>query len=519
MTDAPPQSAPAARAALAPPSGLTLTQGVAIAVLALLGLRLAAAAAMPLANDEILYWRYSKHLGFGFLDHPALNPAMIKLGTSLFGDSPFGVRVMAVLSGLPATWAVWRAATLLSSDARTGLYAALFFNLTLAMSIGGLIATSDSAVMMTCALLLFAIAKLTTSQNGVWWLAVGACVAFGMYAKYTAVFLGLGVVAWMAMEPTMRRWFASPWPYLGAVLSLGLFAPVLAWNAEREWASFAYQSSRMAVHNLEPKFIAEFIASQIGLTTPAVFVLVVLGLALKPPGGPAPRLLLACLILPLMGLFLAQSTHERVQGNWPMVVYPVMAIAAALGWRHAGATGGAALWARWSGRLAAPFTFVLTAVVLAHAVFAILPLKRDPVARELSLGFDRVAVAMERQRETIGAKAILSPEYSTTILLSFYGRPDGAYHQVNERVRWSNEPTPNPALFDGPILFANRLDVTMARKLRKRFAEVEKLETIRRFARGRPYETYELWRVAKPIGPALNPMFPIRLKEVQYEDL
>jgi 4-amino-4-deoxy-L-arabinose transferase-like glycosyltransferase len=427
---------------------------------------------------------------------------------------------MAVLSGLLATWAVWRAAALLSQDARTGLFAALFFNLTLAMSMGGLIATSDSAVMMTGALLLLAIAKLKTSQNGLWWLAIGACVALGMYAKYTAVFLGFGIVAWMALEPAMRRWFASPWPYLGAVLSLALSAPVLAWNAEREWASFAYQSSRMAVHDFEPKFVAEFIGSQIGLATPSVFVLAVLGLALKPPGGSAPRLLLACLILPLIGLFLVQSTHERVQGNWPMVVYPALAIAAALGWRHAGAGGEpAAAWARWSGRLAAPFTIGLTSVVLAHAVFAILPLKRDPVARELSQGFDRVAVAMERQRETIGAKAILSPEYSTTILLSYYGRPDGAYLQINERVRWSNEPAPDPALFEAPILFANRLDVTMERKLRKRFAEVEKLETIRRFARGRPYETYELWRVAKPIGPALNPMFPIRLKEVHYEDL
>lgn len=500
----------------------TLAQGVGAVVLGLIGLRLLAAAFMPLANDEILYWRYSKHLGFGFLDHPALNPALIKLGTMLAGDGPFGVRLMAVLSGLPAAWAVWRAVTLLTGNARTGLYAALFFSLTFAMSIGGMIATSDSAVMATSALILWTIAKLAATGRGVWWLAIGAAIGLGMYAKYTTVFVAFGVVIWLAAAPSMRRWFASPWPYLGAALSLLVFAPVLAWNAEREWASFAYQSSRMTVHDLEPKFVVEFITSQIGLATPAVFILAVLGLAVKPPpnAGMSPRLLLACLILPLMALFFVQSFHERVQGNWPMAVYPALAAAAALGLRHAEAGAGAvAAWARWSGRIAAPFTIACTVLILAHAVFGVAPLKRDPVARELSQGFERVAAAIERQRSAIGAQAVLSPEYSTTILMSYYGRPDGQYHQISERVRWSNEPQPAAALFAGPILFANRQDPEMEKKLRKRFGEVEKLETIRRFARGQPNETYDIWRIAKPIGPALNPMFPIRLKEVIYEDL
>jgi 4-amino-4-deoxy-L-arabinose transferase-like glycosyltransferase len=491
-------------------------------VLGLFALRLIVAAFMPLSNDEILYWRYSKHLGFGFLDHPALNPAMIKIGTLIAGDTPLGIRLMAVLSGLPATWAVWRATTLLTRDARTGLYAALFFSLTFAMSIGGMIATSDSAVMLTSALILWTVVKLIDSQRGVWWLAIGAAIGFGMYAKYTTAFLGFGLVFWLALAPSMRRWFFSPWPYFGAALSLAIFAPVLAWNAEREWASFAYQSSRMAPHHLDLRFVGEYLGSQLVLATPAVFILAVLGLTLKPPTSDdqGPRLMLACLILPLLVLFFVQSFIERVQGNWPMAVYPAIAAAAALGWRHAETgAGAAAAWARGSSRIAAPFTIVLTTLILTHAVFGYLPLKRDPVARELSQGFEGVAVAAERQRLAIGAKAILSANYSTAVLLSYYGRPDGEYHQISERVRWSNEPPPDPALFEGPILFASRQDPKMEKKLRKRFGEVEQLETVRRVARGQPYETYDLWRIAKPIGPVLNPMFPIRLKEVIYEDL
>jgi hypothetical protein len=178
-----------------------------------------------------------------------------------------------------------------------------------------------------------------------------------MYAKYTTVFLGAGIVMWLALSPTHRRWLLNPWPYLGGVLSIALFVPVLAWNAEREWASFAYQASRVVVHDIQLKFTLEFLASQIGLMTPPLFLLAVFGLARPPeaPTAPSARTLLACLTLPLLISFLWHSVHERVQGNWPFAVYPAAACAAALGWRFGrGNAGAVAGWARAATRAAAP---------------------------------------------------------------------------------------------------------------------------------------------------------------------
>src|SRR5258706_7821256 len=91
--------------------------GVVLAVILLLtAARLVVAANAPLAPDEALYWRYSKHLAPGFMDHPFMNPLMIRIGTTLFGDTPLGVRMISVLSSLPASWAVWRAAGSLFRD-------------------------------------------------------------------------------------------------------------------------------------------------------------------------------------------------------------------------------------------------------------------------------------------------------------------------------------------------------------------------------------------------------------------
>ena len=142
---------------------------VIAAIAALVALRLAVAANMPLASDEALYWRYSRYLAPGYLDHPAMNPLLIRLGTMLFGDTPFGIRFFAVLTALPGSWAVWRAGALISGDDRAGASAALFFNLTLTMSVGSMLATSDASVVMTSAFVLWALAKLNASGRGVWW--------------------------------------------------------------------------------------------------------------------------------------------------------------------------------------------------------------------------------------------------------------------------------------------------------------------------------------------------------------
>src|SRR5262249_14933486 len=126
----------------------------------------------------------------------------------------------AVLTALPASWAVWRSGALLGGSERTGAIAALFFNLTLTMNVGSMLATSDASVVMTSAFVLWALAKLNETGRGAWWLAVGLALGIGMWAKYTAAFLAFGIAIWLLAAPDKRKWFLNPWPYLGAVIAL-----------------------------------------------------------------------------------------------------------------------------------------------------------------------------------------------------------------------------------------------------------------------------------------------------------
>ena len=85
----------------------------ALAILALVALRLVAAAYTPITFDEAYYWMWSKHLAGGYYDHPPMVAVVIRLGTLIAGDTELGVRLVSILLALPMSWAVYQATLIL----------------------------------------------------------------------------------------------------------------------------------------------------------------------------------------------------------------------------------------------------------------------------------------------------------------------------------------------------------------------------------------------------------------------
>ncbi|MBI3439038.1 MAG: glycosyltransferase family 39 protein [Proteobacteria bacterium] len=493
----------------------TYERAVFATIAALVLVRLIVAANMPLAGDEALYWRYSRYLAPGYLDHPAMNPFFIRLGTMLFGDTAFGVRLFAVLTALPATWAIWRSGAVISGQERIGATAALFFNLTITMGVGSMLATSDASVVMTSCFVLLALAKLNQTDRGIWWLAVGLTLGVGMWAKYTTAFFAFGIALWLLMVPDKRKWFFSPWPYLGAIAALLVFAPVLMWNANHEWASVAYQSSRFITHQFKIAYPLELLVSQIGLATPSIFILAVLGVlwSYREPQFRSTSVLFASLVLPVLGYFLWHSLHERVQGNWPECITPALVCAAAMAVHlQESQQGSGAATARWSNRLAVPVALLLVTLVYAQAIFGLIPLRRDPTSRLLGGGWPELAQSIDLMRERVGAQVLLTTDYTLASALTYYLPSHAPAEQMNDRVRWANEPPPPQALFAQQMLYVCKEPCRYASQLGNRFADVERLGAAPRMRRGVVVERYSVYRVRGQVRPTLDPMYPIRTK-------
>ena len=128
-------------------------------------LRLVAAAWTPLTFDEAYYWMWSKALAGGYYDHPPMVAIVIRLGTMIAGDTPFGVRLVSILLALPMSWAIYRAAAILFGGQRIAASATILLNVTLMAAVGTLIVTPDAPLLVAASLLLYALANLLVAAT------------------------------------------------------------------------------------------------------------------------------------------------------------------------------------------------------------------------------------------------------------------------------------------------------------------------------------------------------------------
>ena len=283
-----------------------LVRNAVLTTVALVVLRLVAAAFTPLTFDEAYYWMWSKHLAGGYYDHPPMVAIVIRLGTMIAGDTELGVRLVSILLALPMSFAVFRSAAILFAETRAAATATILLNVTLLAAVGTLIVTPDAPLLVASSFVLFLLAKVLETGRGGWWLAVGAAVGAALLSKYTALFFGPAILIWLVSVPKMRFWLRSPWPYLGGLVALALFTPVILWNADHHWVSFIKQMGRARIEDFRLAFIAELIPTQIAFATPLVFILGAMGLhalAWRKPGAFAARALINSMFWTIVAYF------------------------------------------------------------------------------------------------------------------------------------------------------------------------------------------------------------------------
>lgn len=389
--------------------GLRTSHWALTALIALTLLRLVVAAAVPLVPDEAYYWVWSRALAPGYPDHPPMVAIWIRIGTALVGDGALGVRLLGPIAVAIASLLLVDAADRLLPGRRAGLRAAALLNATLLFGVGGVLMTPDAPLLTFWTACLWALARLLDSRRAWWWLVIGLFAGLAMASKYTAALLWFGIAAWLLAVPSMRIWLRRPAPWLGALVGLAVFTPVVLWEAQHGWPSFARQGGRLdawqPAHAI--RFLGELLLGQAGLITPLIFAFCVGGIIEASRQTWRTRdpawTLLAALTWPAVVLFTQHALGDRVQGNWPAIIYPAAGVAA-------GALS-APIWRRMMGSSVA-LGLAVTLLVYLQAGTALLPIPAgvDPIARQLA-GWDALADQVDAVRRQVGAEFVAADEY------------------------------------------------------------------------------------------------------------
>jgi dolichol-phosphate mannosyltransferase len=183
------------------------------------------------------------------------------------------------------------------------------------------------------------------------WYCAGAALGFAMLSKYTALFLVPSALLFLIADRAHRKWLLRKEPYLAFFLSLVIFSPVILWNYQHQWASFAFQFGRRLLgeeyqgHAYDPELISharhsliESLGIQLGGIFPTFLAVLVLsfGVALYFTIKDQGSRWKFCLFFsfPILVFFAVYSIGSAVNASWPLPGYLALLIAAHTCYRY-----------------------------------------------------------------------------------------------------------------------------------------------------------------------------------------
>ena len=408
-------------------------------------LRLIAGASIHLTEDEAYYRLWAQHLQLGYLDHPPMIAWWIRLGETICGDNALGVRLLPALASGVTTWLIGDLAKRLGAQPRTALRAALWYNATLTVCLGGMLATPDAPASFFWTLTLWSLALFWERGGPVWWLAAGVAAGLAVLSKYSGLFLAPGVLLWLLVIPGGRAELRRPGPWEAAVLAIFVFAVNVVWNSEHHWVTFIKQFGRAEAHGLAPGRMVEFLATQLLLLTPLVTYFAFRGAwrgwRERTQAGAVHLMLPLATSAPFAAYLLVHSLHDRVQGHWPVPLFGALAICAAVAAEPVLATARG----RWVGWAAPGFGLTIGAAAMALMIApSVLPGRYD-VTGALR-GWPGFADDIERLRVGRGAGWVGVQSYGVLAQLDLTGRIAAPVLQIIERERYFPDPARRPDL-------------------------------------------------------------------------
>ncbi len=199
--------------------------------------RLVAAWLLPVTQDEAYYIDWASRLDWGYFDHPP-GVALLAIGSWLAPASALAGRLGNLLAATLTLWLLIRFYRACGLSPLQQFLALVVTAATFGGLVSGVLATPDTPLALAWALALHeALAALRGDRRR--WVTAGLATGLGLLGKYGMALIGpvfLWAILWA--DPKALR---TPWPYLGALAALLVFAPNLVWNAQNDWLALRFQ--------------------------------------------------------------------------------------------------------------------------------------------------------------------------------------------------------------------------------------------------------------------------------------
>lgn len=262
-----------------------------------------------LLDDEAYYWVYSRHLEWGYFDHPPMIALLIKAGYAIFHNE-LGVRIGMI---------VMNVGTLVLVDKLIPQKNNRVFYLLLAgmgaLQLGGMLAVPDIPLIFFATLYFYIFRKFLETQNWKNTVLLGISMALMFYSKYHGILI---VFFTLVSNLSLLRIYRY---YIAVIITTVLFFPHLYWQFTHDFPSLQYHLVERNASEYKLNFTTDYILGQLLLFGPlAGWLILYYAFRVHVQSNNFERSLKYSLIGVLV-FFLISTVKGRVEANWTVMVF------------------------------------------------------------------------------------------------------------------------------------------------------------------------------------------------------
>jgi 4-amino-4-deoxy-L-arabinose transferase-like glycosyltransferase len=227
--------------------------------------------------DEFNYLACSRHLDWGYVDHPPLIALFTWITRFVLGDSLPAIRFLPAVAGAAEVWITALLARELGGRRFAQCLAAIAVLVAPGILAGDNLLSMNAfepLFWMGCAYLTI---RMVKTGNGKLWIWFGVLSGFGLENKYSMLIFGAGLVVGLLLTP-QRRVLASGWLWIGGAIAFLLFLPNLLWNLQHHFPFLELQANIRRSGRDVPLGPLKFFAEEIFTMHPLNFPIWLAGL-------------------------------------------------------------------------------------------------------------------------------------------------------------------------------------------------------------------------------------------------
>ena len=270
--------------------------------------------------DEFYYIACSKHLAFGYVDHPPLSIVLLAASRWLVGDSIPAMRFLPAL-GVAANVFLCGVITSRLGGTRAAIIIAPLATMVMPVYLlmGSFYSMNAFEPLIWTAILYFVI-RLVQEGNNRYWLAIGLLMGAGLEMKHTMVLYGIALILGMLLT-NARRYLWNSWFLWGMLSCFLLLLPNLLWQYLHGFPSIEFYRNAMVNKNI-PRTPFSVILDQVVFANPFALPLLVAGLLyyfFSKEGAKYRFLAWTYLLLVVMMVFSGSSRPDRIAAMYTVL--------------------------------------------------------------------------------------------------------------------------------------------------------------------------------------------------------